>query len=107
MLPDGSSIRIDNVPATDASGYAGLQDKVDFHTWAVLKGVALSTLPGVGSQLTVTGESDPVKAIGESTQQNVSRAGEARKSGVAGKSVSCRVGLVGGRSNKNKNNKKK
>jgi type IV secretion system protein VirB10 len=76
MLPDGSSLRIDNVPATDASGYAGLQDKVDFHTWALLKGVALSTLLGVGSQLTVTGESDLVQAIRESTQQSVSRAGD-------------------------------
>jgi len=76
VLPDGSSMRIDNVPATDASGYAGLQDKVDFHTWALLKGVALSTLLGVGSQLTVTGESDLVQAIRESTQQNVSRAGD-------------------------------
>ena len=76
VLPDGSSIRIDNVPATDASGYAGLQDKVDFHTWALLKGVALSTLLGVGSQLTFSGESDLVQAIRESTQQNVSRAGD-------------------------------
>ncbi|HEU4962073.1 MAG TPA: TrbI/VirB10 family protein [Sphingomonas sp.] len=76
MLPDGSSLRIDNVPATDASGYAGLQDKVDFHTWALLKGVALSTVLGVGSELTVTGESDLVQAIRESTQQNVSRAGD-------------------------------
>lgn len=76
MLPDGSSLRIDNVPATDAVGYAGIQDKVDFQTWALLKGVALSTLLGVGSQLTVTGESDLVQAIRESTQQNVSRAGD-------------------------------
>ncbi|WEK43297.1 MAG: TrbI/VirB10 family protein [Candidatus Sphingomonas colombiensis] len=76
MLPDGSSLRIDNVPATDASGYAGLQDRVDFHTWALLKGVALSTLLGVGSQLTVAGESDLVQAIRQSTQQNVSRAGD-------------------------------
>ncbi|GAA0318051.1 TrbI/VirB10 family protein [Sphingomonas oligophenolica] len=76
LLPDGSSMRIDNVPATDASGYAGLQDKVDFHTWALLKGVALSTLLGLGSQLAVTGESDLVQAIRESTQQNVSRAGD-------------------------------
>ncbi|MBO9580139.1 MAG: TrbI/VirB10 family protein [Sphingobium sp.] len=76
MLPDGSSLRIDNVPATDASGYAGLQDKVDFHTWALLKGVALATLLGVGSELTVTGESDLVQAIRESTQQNVARAGD-------------------------------
>ncbi|QGP79376.1 TrbI/VirB10 family protein [Sphingobium sp. CAP-1] len=76
ILPDGSSLRIDNVPASDASGYAGLQDKVDFHSWALLKGVALSTLLGVGSELTVTGESDLVQAIRESTQQNVSRAGD-------------------------------
>jgi type IV secretion system protein VirB10 len=76
MLPDGSSLRIDNVPATDASGYAGLQDKVDFHTWALLKGVALATLLGVGSELTVSGESDLVQAIRESTQQNISRAGD-------------------------------
>jgi type IV secretory pathway VirB10-like protein len=76
MLPNGSSLRIDNVPATDASGYAGLQDKVDFHTWALLKGVAVATLLGVGSQITVTGDSDLVQAIRESTQQNVSRAGD-------------------------------
>lgn len=76
MLPNGSSLRIDNVPATDASGYAGLQDKVDFHTWSLLKGVALATLLGVGSELAITGESDLVQAIRQSTQQNVSRAGD-------------------------------
>ncbi|MET3759488.1 TrbI/VirB10 family protein [Sphingomonas sp. UYEF23] len=76
ILPNGSSLQIDNVPATDPAGYAGLADKVDFHTWALLKGVALSTLLGVGSSLTFTGESDLVQAIRESTQQNVSRAGD-------------------------------
>jgi type IV secretion system protein VirB10 len=76
ILPDGSSLRIDNVPATDAAGYAGLADKVDFHTWALLKGVALATLLGVGTELTVTGDSDLVQAIRESTQQNVARAGD-------------------------------
>jgi type IV secretion system protein VirB10 len=76
LLPDGSSLRIDNVPATDASGYAGLQDKVDFHTWTLLKGIALSTLLGVGSELTVSGDSDLVRAIRQSTQQNVARAGD-------------------------------
>jgi len=39
ILPDGSSVRLDNMPATDASGYAGLTDKVDFHTGTRLKGV--------------------------------------------------------------------
>ncbi|CAN5121819.1 TrbI/VirB10 family protein [soil metagenome] len=76
ILPDGRSLAIDNVPATDPSGYAGLADKVDFHTWALLKGVVLSTVLGVSSSLTFTGESDLVQAIRESTQQNVSRAGD-------------------------------
>lgn len=77
IMPDGSSIRIDNAPATDASGYAGLSDKVDYHTWRLIKGIALSTLLGVGTELTFgSNESDLVRAIRESTQQNVSQAGQ-------------------------------
>lgn len=76
VFPDGSSVRIENVPATDPSGYAGLADKVDFHTWSLLKGVVLSTVLGVGAELQFTGESDLVQALRESTQQSVSRAGD-------------------------------
>jgi type IV secretion system protein TrbI len=67
ILPDGSSIRIDNAPATDAAGYTGLADKADVHSWRLLKGIALSTLLGVGTQLTFgASESDLVRAIRES-----------------------------------------
>jgi type IV secretion system protein VirB10 len=77
ILPDGSSIRIDNVPATDAQGYAGLSDKIDSHTWQLLKGIALSTLLGVGTELSFgSSESDLVRAIRESAQQSGSRAGD-------------------------------
>ncbi len=76
VLPDGSSLQIDNVPAADASGFSGLADEVDFHTWSLLKGAAISTLLGVGSNLTFSGESDLVQAIRESTQQNAARAGD-------------------------------
>ena len=76
MLPDGSSLRLDNFPGTDAAGYAGLADKVDFHSWSLLKGVAIATLLGVGSELTINDESDLVEAMRDSTQQNVARAGE-------------------------------
>ncbi len=76
ILPDGSSVRLDNMPATDASGYAGLADKVDFHTWSLLKGVAIATMLGVGSELTISGGSDLVQAIREAAQTNVSRAGD-------------------------------
>src|SRR3546814_9420920 len=54
-----------------------LSDKIDRHTWQLLKGVALSTLLGVGTELGWgDGESDLVRAIRESTQQNGTRAGD-------------------------------
>jgi type IV secretion system protein VirB10 len=77
ILPDGTSISLDNMPATDLSGYVGVKDRVDFHTWRLLKGIALSTLLGVGSELSLgSAESDLVRAVRESTQQNASRAGD-------------------------------
>ncbi|WP_293699527.1 MULTISPECIES: TrbI/VirB10 family protein [unclassified Sphingopyxis] len=77
ILPDGSSIRIDNAPASDTQGYAGLSDRIDRHTWQLLKGVALSTLLGVGSELGWgSSESDLVRAVRESAQQNGARTGD-------------------------------
>jgi len=76
IMPDGSSIQIDNLPATDAQGYSGLQDQVDYHTWALIKGVALSTLLGVGSELSLNGQSDLLLSIRESTQDSVNQAGQ-------------------------------
>lgn len=76
ILPDGSSLQLDNMPATDPSGFAGLADKVDFHTWQLLKGVTIATMLGVGSELTITGENDLVQAIRQSAQSNAARAGD-------------------------------
>jgi type IV secretion system protein VirB10 len=77
ILPDGSSIVIDNLPATDTSGYAGLADEVDLHTWKLLKGVALATVMGVGSELVFgSSDSDLVKALQQSTQSTTNRAGQ-------------------------------
>lgn len=50
-MPGGSSLRIDNVPATDPYGYAGLQDKLNFYNWKLAKGVALSILFGLSVEL--------------------------------------------------------
>jgi type IV secretion system protein VirB10 len=76
VMPDGSALKLDNAPASDAAGYAGLEDEVDFHTWTLLKGVALSTLLGVGSELALSGDSDLVRAIRLSTQNSSARAGD-------------------------------
>lgn len=59
------------------SGYAGVADRVDFHTWRLLTGIAVSTLLGVGTELSFgSAESDLVRAVRESTQQNAARAGD-------------------------------
>jgi type IV secretion system protein VirB10 len=78
ILPDGSSIVIDNLPATDTGGYAGLADQVDLHTWKLLKGIALATVLGVGSELAFgsSGDSDLIKALQQSTQSTTNRAGQ-------------------------------
>ncbi len=77
IMPDGTSVVIDNLPATDTGGYAGLADQVDLHTWKLLKGVALATVLGVGSQLAFgSSDSDLVKALQQSTQSTTNRAGQ-------------------------------
>ncbi|KFG88654.1 Conjugal transfer protein trbI [Sphingobium herbicidovorans NBRC 16415] len=77
IWPDGSSLTLDNAPATDAAGYAGLADQVDFHSWALLKGVGLATLLGVGTELGFgNDESELVRAMRESAQTNGARAGD-------------------------------
>jgi len=60
-------VRIDNMPASDSAGYAGLSDALDVHGWQSLKGVALSTLLGVGTELGAgSGEGNLARAIRES-----------------------------------------
>jgi type IV secretion system protein VirB10 len=77
VLPNGRSIVLDNFPATDTAGYAGLEDEVDVHGWELLKGVALATLLGVGTELTFgDDEDDLVRALRQSTQQSVNQAGQ-------------------------------
>ena len=77
VMPDGASLELDNAPATDAAGYAGVADGVDFRTWQLLRGIGMSTLLGVGTELTLgEGESDLVRALRESIQSNADRAGQ-------------------------------
>ena len=77
VLPDGSSVELDQMPATDAAGYSGVSDGVDSHTWQLLKGIGMSTLLGVGTQLSFGGSgSDLVRALRESAQENAAHAGD-------------------------------
>ncbi|MEZ5986593.1 MAG: TrbI/VirB10 family protein [Hyphomonas sp.] len=76
VMPDGSSIRIDNLAGVDARGYAGLEDKVDYHSWKLLQGVALSTLLGVGAELGTDDEGDIARALRRSAQTGANEAGQ-------------------------------
>ncbi len=77
LFPDGSSLDLDKQPAADAMGHAGLSDQINNHSWALIKGIALSTLLGVGTELSF-GESDGrlVRALRESTEANADRASQ-------------------------------
>ncbi|USP11852.1 TrbI/VirB10 family protein [Aeromonas dhakensis] len=51
ILPDTSSLTLDNLAGTDPAGYAGLEDEVDWHWDRIFAGAALTTLLGVGAEL--------------------------------------------------------
>jgi type IV secretion system protein VirB10 len=82
VMPDGSSIVLDNLPATDTEGYAGLEDGVDYHTWGLLHGIALSTLLGVSSELATDGNEETsgsgyiIVALRQSGDSSANQAGQ-------------------------------
>lgn len=51
ILPDTSSLALDNLAGTDPAGYAGLEDGVDWLWDRIFAGAALTTLLGVGAEL--------------------------------------------------------
>ena len=51
ILPDTSSLTLDNLAGTDPAGYSGLEDGVDWHWDRIFAGAALTTLLGVGAEL--------------------------------------------------------
>ena len=77
VFPDGSSVALADMPATDRAGYAGVEDGVDFHTGRLIKGIGLSTLLGVGTEIGLgDDEGDLARALRESAQDNAARAGD-------------------------------
>ncbi|MDQ2188197.1 TrbI/VirB10 family protein [Alcaligenaceae bacterium A4P071] len=51
ILPDTSSLTLDNLVGTDPAGYAGLEDDMDWHWNRIFAGAVLTTLLGVGAEL--------------------------------------------------------
>ena len=80
ILPDTSSIVLDNLAAADPAGYAGLEDDVDWHWDRILAGAALTTLLGVGAELAAPqnqgGGNGVVIAARDGVQDTVNQVGQ-------------------------------
>lgn len=77
IWPNGASLRLDDLPASDGQGHAGLADRVDTHIEELARGVILSTLLNAGTELSLGDEeSELVRAVREATQQSGARAGD-------------------------------
>ncbi|HWU80839.1 MAG TPA: TrbI/VirB10 family protein, partial [Caulobacter sp.] len=76
ILPSGRSIVLDNIPAADAQGMAGLQDGVDRHSGRILAAAGLSTLLAIGAESgSSSDESDLVRALRRGSADAVSDVG--------------------------------
>lgn len=76
IMPDGSSIVLERLQGADTQGFSGLEDEVDHHWGQLFKAAALSTLLGIGTELSSDDESDIARAIRESAQDSASDIGQ-------------------------------
>jgi type IV secretion system protein VirB10 len=91
ILPNGKSIILDRQPATDPSGYAGLEDQVDEHWGSLLEAATLSTILSVGSEAgTSDSENNLAQAIRQGASQSFSQVGQQ----VVGRSLNVQPTLT-------------
>ena len=76
IMPNGRSIVLERQPGTDAAGYAGLEDGVDYHWWDLAKAAGLSTLLSVGAELAVDDDDRLLRAIRNGGQDTINDAGQ-------------------------------
>nr|WP_313533819.1 TrbI/VirB10 family protein [Brucella anthropi] len=76
IMPDGTSIVLERLQGADPQGFSGLEDGVDYHWGQLFRAAALSTLLGVGTQLSIDDESEIARAIRESAQDSASDIGQ-------------------------------
>jgi type IV secretion system protein TrbI len=76
LRPDGTSIVLDRLQATDAIGKAGLEDEVDHHWGRLFVAAAVSTLLGVGAELGASDADRLIDALRRGGQDTFNRAGQ-------------------------------
>lgn len=77
VFPNGRSIVLERQPGTDAQGYAGLEDGVDYHWADLFKAAALTTILSVGAEAGSSGqENDIVRALRGGASDSLSQVGQ-------------------------------
>ena len=77
VMPDGTSIVIDNLPGVDLAGYAGLKDKVNNHTFKLFQAAILSSVLSVASEIGRDSDDDAiVEALRDGGQRTINDAGQ-------------------------------
>lgn len=76
ILPDGRSILLERQPGADPRGFAGLQDRTDYHWGGVVKAALVSTLLGIGGELGSGSDGNLVRALRRGSQESINRTGE-------------------------------
>ena len=76
IMPNGSSIRIENLPAVDGRGHAGLSDGIDNHSLQLFSAAALSTLISIGAELSEDDDDRIARALRDAAQDGSVRVGE-------------------------------
>lgn len=79
ILPDTSSLTLDNLIGADPAGYSGLEDRVDWHWDRFVAGAALTTLLGISAELAAPGNRNGDRVIiagRDSLKDSVNQAGQ-------------------------------
>ncbi|MBB2202262.1 TrbI/VirB10 family protein [Gluconacetobacter tumulisoli] len=76
MRGAGDSIVLENEPAADTAGYAGLQDQTDNHWGEVFKAALVSTILSVGSAADISGGNGIAQALRTGGSQGFNQIGE-------------------------------
>lgn len=80
QFPDASVFSLGNMGAVDVSGYAGMKDKVNNHTWSIFKNAFLLSVIGAGSQVLI-GDNE---SENENSPSNIARAEIGKQFGQVG-----------------------
>jgi type IV secretion system protein VirB10 len=76
IMPDGSSIRIENLPAVDGRGNAGLSDRVNNHAIRIFSAAALSSLISIGAELGDDDDGRITRALRDAAQDGAQTVGQ-------------------------------